>query len=76
MTSALAPSISTASTRLEDPKMVATISFVALMIFGVAVSLVGVFAGFTITTILGGLLTAASGFALGWSTIYFGLKDK
>lgn len=71
MATLIAPSISTSSTRLEEPKVVAYISFISLMLTGLAIAFVGAFATSAITGILGGLLTAVSGFAFVWSTFYF-----
>lgn len=76
MATLVVPSISTSSTRLEEPKMVAYIAFISLMLAGVAITLIGVFSAYAVTAILGGLLTAVSGFGLAWSHVYFQLKGE
>lgn len=76
MATLVAPSISMSSTRLEEPKMVAYISFISLMVTGLAIAFVGALATSAITGMLGGLLTIASGFAFAWSAAYFWLKGE
>ena len=76
MATLVAPSISMSSSRLEVPTIVAYIALTALMVAGVAITLIGAFSAYAVTAILGGLLTAASGFGLAWSNIYFQLKGE
>ena len=76
MATLVAPSISMSSTRLEEPKMVAYIAFISLMLAGVAITLIGALSAYAVTAILGGLLTAVSGFGFAWSTVYFQLKGE
>ncbi len=76
MATFIAPSLPMASTQLEDPKTVAAINFIALLISGVGIALVGIIAGYMITTVLGGLLAVGSTVGLVWSLRYFQGKDK
>ena len=56
--------------------MVAYIAFISLMVAGVAITLIGAFSAYAVTAILGGLLTAVSGFGFAWSNVYFQLKGE
>lgn len=76
MATFIAPSAPMASTQLEDPKVIAAINFIALLISGLGIAVVGIIAGYLITTVLGGLLTVGSTIGLMWSLRYFQGKDK
>ncbi|WP_122819256.1 hypothetical protein [Varibaculum vaginae] len=72
----VAPSISMTSSRLEEPSLVAAVAFIALMFAGAGITLVGIVAASAITTILGGLMTAASTLGVAWTQLYFELKGE
>ena len=76
MATFIAPSAPMASTQLEDPKFLAAINLIALLISGVVITLLGIITGSMITTGFGGLLTVGSAIGLPWSLRYLQGKDK